>query len=151
MAISSVSPVLPQVLPCRLGNAQWSSRHPTPMEGKATLKSFQGVTCGCSSTNYSLFSKGSVVERHRTVEVRATEPAQQPAPSSSSILCKSCDGNGAVVCTQCKGDGINKEDFFGGHFKAGSICWLCRGKRETLCGDCNGAGFRGGFMSTFEE
>ncbi|KAK3001432.1 hypothetical protein RJ639_021832 [Escallonia herrerae] len=25
------------------------------------------------------------------------------------------------------------------------------GKREILCGDCNGAGFVGGFMSTFDE
>lgn len=24
---------------------------------------------------------------------------------------------------------------------------VCRGKKETLCGNCNGAGFLGGFMS----
>ncbi|KAK3001467.1 hypothetical protein RJ639_020567 [Escallonia herrerae] len=28
---------------------------------------------------------------------------------------------------------------------------LLGGKREILCGDCNGAGFVGGFMSTFDE
>jgi len=28
---------------------------------------------------------------------------------------------------------------------------FCRGKREILCGNCNGAGFMGGFMSTFDE
>jgi hypothetical protein len=27
----------------------------------------------------------------------------------------------------------------------------CRGKRDILCGSCNGAGFMGGFMSTFDE
>jgi len=27
----------------------------------------------------------------------------------------------------------------------------CRGKREILCGSCNGAGFLGGFLSTFDE
>ncbi|GMN58172.1 hypothetical protein TIFTF001_027270 [Ficus carica] len=26
-----------------------------------------------------------------------------------------------------------------------------RGRRDMLCGDCNGAGFIGGFMSTFDE
>ena len=25
------------------------------------------------------------------------------------------------------------------------------GKKEMLCGNCNGAGFLGGFMSTFDE
>lgn len=28
---------------------------------------------------------------------------------------------------------------------------FCRGKKEMLCGECNGAGFLGGFMSTFDE
>jgi len=27
----------------------------------------------------------------------------------------------------------------------------CRGKRDILCGSCNGAGFLGGFMSTFDD
>lgn len=26
-----------------------------------------------------------------------------------------------------------------------------RGKKEVLCGECNGAGFIGGFLSTFDE
>jgi len=26
-----------------------------------------------------------------------------------------------------------------------------RGKRDILCGSCNGAGFLGGFMSTFDD
>ncbi|KAK2984105.1 hypothetical protein RJ640_018130 [Escallonia rubra] len=58
---------------------------------------------------------------------------------------------GAIQCKQCKGNGVNSVDHFNGQFKAGGLCWLCRGKREILCGDCNGAGFIGGFMSTFDE
>ncbi|VAI77003.1 unnamed protein product [Triticum turgidum subsp. durum] len=58
---------------------------------------------------------------------------------------------GAIACTQCKGGGENLEDHFGGRFKAGGLCWLCRGKREILCGSCNGAGFLGGFMSTADD
>jgi hypothetical protein len=33
---------------------------------------------------------------------------------------------GAIACTQCKGGGENLEDHFGGRFKAGGLCWLCR-------------------------
>ncbi|XP_010533162.1 PREDICTED: uncharacterized protein LOC104808988 [Tarenaya hassleriana] len=69
----------------------------------------------------------------------------------NSIVCADCEGNGAVACTQCKGSGVNSVDHFNGQFKAGGICWLCRGKREILCGSCNGAGFLGGFLSTFDE
>jgi len=29
------------------------------------------------------------------------------------------------------------------------ICF--RGKKDILCGSCNGAGFIGGFMSTFDD
>ncbi|KAJ8640541.1 hypothetical protein MRB53_017235 [Persea americana] len=69
----------------------------------------------------------------------------------NSIVCADCDGNGAVLCSQCKGNGVNSVDHFNGQFKAGGLCWLCRGKREMLCGNCNGAGFVGGFMSSFDE
>ncbi|XP_078432386.1 dnaJ/Hsp40 cysteine-rich domain superfamily protein [Wolffia australiana] len=74
-----------------------------------------------------------------------------PATKPNSIVCADCDGNGAIQCTQCEGTGVNAVDHFGGRFKAGQLCWLCRGKKEILCGNCNGAGFIGGFMSTFEE
>ncbi|MQL73474.1 hypothetical protein Taro_005832 [Colocasia esculenta] len=74
-----------------------------------------------------------------------------PSTKSNSIVCANCDGNGAIQCTQCNGNGINAVDHFGGRYKAGQMCWLCRGKREILCGNCNGAGFIGGFMSTFDE
>ncbi|XAR66897.1 hypothetical protein NMG60_11013270 [Bertholletia excelsa] len=67
------------------------------------------------------------------------------------IVCADCDGNGMKVCSQCKGSGVNSEDHFNGRYKAGELCWLCRGKREILCGNCNGAGFIGGFMSTFDD
>eukprot|EP00898_Chlorokybus_atmophyticus_P006022 jgi/Chlat1/6420/Chrsp45S05923 len=95
----------------------------------------------------------------QTVIVHASaEPSSSDSTQSSktqtkshSILCTNCDGNGAVVCNQCQGTGRNTEDFFQGRFKAGETCWLCRGKRQMLCGDCNGAGFIGGFMSTQEE
>ncbi|KAF7154283.1 hypothetical protein RHSIM_Rhsim01G0071100 [Rhododendron simsii] len=69
----------------------------------------------------------------------------------NSILCADCDGNGALLCPECQGAGVNPEDKRNGQFKAGGLCWLCRGKRDILCGNCNGAGFMGGFMSTFDS
>ncbi|XP_047940384.1 protein BUNDLE SHEATH DEFECTIVE 2, chloroplastic [Salvia hispanica] len=74
-----------------------------------------------------------------------------PAAKVNSLLCQDCEGNGAKQCGQCKGTGINSVDHFNGQYKAGNSCWLCRGKREVLCGSCNGAGFLGGWMSTFED
>lgn len=74
-----------------------------------------------------------------------------PAVARKSILCSNCDGNGAVACNQCKGEGLNLEDHFQGRFKAGATCWLCRGKRQMLCGECNGAGFVGGFLSSSDD
>ncbi|KAJ0960336.1 hypothetical protein J5N97_006255 [Dioscorea zingiberensis] len=83
-------------------------------------------------------------------KVKATD-SDNPGTKTSSIVCGDCDGNGAILCTQCKGTGVNSVDHFNGQFKAGGLCWLCRGKRDILCGNCNGAGFLGGFMSTFDE
>ncbi|XP_009786669.1 protein BUNDLE SHEATH DEFECTIVE 2, chloroplastic-like [Nicotiana tabacum] len=85
----------------------------------------------------------------RVVEVKATDTDKDT--KVRSIVCQNCDGNGAVSCSQCKGTGVNSVDHFNGRFKAGGLCWLCRGKKDMLCGDCNGAGFLGGFMSTFDE
>ncbi|KAL8152572.1 hypothetical protein V2J09_010332 [Rumex salicifolius] len=85
--------------------------------------------------------------RFQTVAVNAT--TDQPSTiKSGSILCRDCEGNGALQCKQCEGNGVNSVDHFDGRFKAGGLCWLCRGKREVLCGNCNGAGFMGGFMSS---
>ncbi|XWS72662.1 hypothetical protein CRYUN_Cryun02cG0059600 [Craigia yunnanensis] len=51
---------------------------------------------------------------------------------------------GAVLFSQCKGSGLNSVDFFNGQLKAGDSCWLC-GRKKEMCGNCNGAGFIGGF------
>ncbi|XP_024018691.1 uncharacterized protein LOC21389016 isoform X2 [Morus notabilis] len=88
----------------------------------------------------------SKASKFQSLEVKATKGTKP-----NSIVCSNCDGNGAVACSQCKGTGVNSVDHFNGQFKAGAICWLCRGKKEMLCGDCNGAGFIGGFMSTFDD
>ncbi|KAL8497978.1 hypothetical protein ACS0TY_021358 [Phlomoides rotata] len=87
-----------------------------------------------------------------TLKVNATEKKPKPtAAKATSLLCPDCEGNGAKTCGQCEGGGVNLVDHYDGRFKAGTSCWLCRGKREVLCGSCNGAGFLGGFMSTFED
>ncbi|BAT76358.1 hypothetical protein LR48_Vigan01g259200 [Vigna angularis] len=86
----------------------------------------------------------------QSLKVKATEDDTKKT-KSRSIVCSGCDGNGAIACSQCKGTGVNSEDHFNGQFKAGGLCWLCRGKKDILCGSCNGAGFRGGFMSTFDD
>ncbi|CAN6455112.1 unnamed protein product [Victoria cruziana] len=84
-----------------------------------------------------------------SVQAKAADSDQRTKPNS--IVCVDCDGNGVVVCSQCKGSGVNSVDHFNGRFKAGGLCWLCRGKKEILCGNCNGAGFVGGFMSSFDD
>ncbi|XP_021817709.1 uncharacterized protein LOC110759878 isoform X2 [Prunus avium] len=79
--------------------------------------------------------------------LRANEVFQNSkAANFQSWEVKATDG--AISCSQCKGTGVNSVDHFNGQFKAGGLCWLCRGKRDILCGECNGAGFLGGFMST---
>ncbi|KAJ0977779.1 hypothetical protein J5N97_013253 [Dioscorea zingiberensis] len=84
-----------------------------------------------------------------SLRAKATDSKQGTKPTS--IVCGDCDGNGAILCTQCKGTGVNSVDHFNGQFKTGGLCWLCRGKRDILCGNCNGAGFLGGFMSSFDD
>ncbi|KAG4195996.1 hypothetical protein ERO13_A06G143050v2, partial [Gossypium hirsutum] len=79
----------------------------------------------------------------------ATEKNQSTKPTS--IVCADCEGNGAKQCSQCKGTGVNSVDHFNGQFKASELCWLSKGKREILCGNCNGAGFTGGFRSTLDD
>ncbi|XVE71447.1 hypothetical protein DITRI_Ditri10aG0150900 [Diplodiscus trichospermus] len=93
--------------------------------------------------------KSSRSTRIQSFEAKAVDKNQSAKPNS--IVCANCDGNGAVHCSQCKGTGVNSVDHFNGRFKAGGLCWLCRGKREILCGNCNGAGFIGGFMSTLDD
>ncbi|KAH7849696.1 hypothetical protein Vadar_021599 [Vaccinium darrowii] len=86
----------------------------------------------------------------QSFEAKATDSGKSP-PKVNSIVCVDCDGNGALLCPECQGAGINPEDKRNGMFKAGGLCWLCRGKKDILCGNCNGAGFMGGFMSTFDS
>ncbi|KAK8654972.1 hypothetical protein V6N13_107565 [Hibiscus sabdariffa] len=93
--------------------------------------------------------KSSRNARIQSLEAKAADKNQSTKPKS--IVCEDCEGNGAKQCHQCKGTGVNSVDHFNGQFKAGGLCWLCRGKREILCGNCNGAGFLGGFLSTFDE
>ncbi|QHN93355.1 uncharacterized protein DS421_17g591970 [Arachis hypogaea] len=89
--------------------------------------------------------------KFQSLEVKAAEDNSQTTTKTKTIVCPDCDGNGAILCTQCKGTGVNSVDHFNGQFKAGGLCWLCRGKKDILCGNCNGAGFIGGFMSTFDD
>ncbi|KAF9613510.1 hypothetical protein IFM89_008357 [Coptis chinensis] len=98
--------------------------------------------------NNSVFRSVQSTKSHSIV-VKAGDA--NPGAKTNSLVCAQCDGNGALACSQCDGTGVNSVDHFQGRFKAGGLCWLCRGKKEMLCGSCNGAGFMGGFMSTFDE
>ncbi|KAK7330113.1 hypothetical protein VNO77_24299 [Canavalia gladiata] len=113
-----------------------------------------GVVIGNSVTQKAFGMKeacqNSKVRNFQSLEVKAAGDNSQTT-KTKSIVCSDCDGNGAILCTQCKGTGVNSVDHFNGQFKAGGLCWLCRGKRDILCGTCNGAGFLGGFMSTFDD
>ncbi|KMZ61886.1 hypothetical protein ZOSMA_4G01750 [Zostera marina] len=106
----------------------------------------------CTSAGIKATRSTSSTRKFDSIVVKATGPNQGTAtPKRQSIVCSDCDGNGAIQCKQCKGEGVNSVDHFNGRFKAGALCWLCRGKREVLCGNCNGAGFLGGFLSTHDE
>ncbi|CAI0415049.1 unnamed protein product [Linum tenue] len=100
---------------------------------------------------HGLQRKASSNRRRGHLQASKAAGADNQAPKPKSVICTDCDGNGAVQCSQCKGSGVNPVDFFNGQFKAGDSCWLCGGKQDMLCGNCNGAGFIGGFMSTFDE
>ncbi|KAL3623990.1 hypothetical protein CASFOL_032806 [Castilleja foliolosa] len=93
----------------------------------------------------------SKIPAFEALKANAADNKSSSSTKTNSILCGDCEGNGAKVCTQCQGNGVNLADHFNGQFKAGALCWLCRGKKEILCGNCNGAGFLGGFMSTQDE
>nr|XP_043606058.1 protein BUNDLE SHEATH DEFECTIVE 2, chloroplastic-like [Erigeron canadensis] len=103
----------------------------------------------------SFISKENNHKLNRTLKFHLLTPKatgdKETKPKTKSVICTDCNGNGAVQCSQCKGVGVNPEDFFNGQFKAGDSCWLCGGKKEMLCGNCNGAGFVGGFLSGFED
>ncbi|KAK1305607.1 hypothetical protein QJS10_CPA10g00355 [Acorus calamus] len=109
-----------------------------------------GHPSGARKTGQNLIFIGTHVSKFQAFKIKASTESNDDT-KINSILCKDCAGNGAKVCTQCEGSGANSIDHFNGRFKAGAVCWLCRGKREILCGNCNGAGFVGGFMSALEE
>ncbi|XP_065850097.1 protein BUNDLE SHEATH DEFECTIVE 2, chloroplastic-like isoform X2 [Euphorbia lathyris] len=104
-----------------------------------------------SSSKHGFFTSISTAKRCRVKTKAAAAAPSNQNPKRKSVICDDCDGNGAVLCSQCKGDGVNSVDFFNGQFKAGESCWLCGGRKEMLCGNCNGAGFLGGFLSTQDE
>ncbi|XP_031372709.1 protein BUNDLE SHEATH DEFECTIVE 2, chloroplastic-like isoform X2 [Punica granatum] len=91
--------------------------------------------------------KSTPPAKFHLLKAKAAKKDRDTKPKS--VICTDCDGN--VLCSQCKGSGVNSEDMFNGEFKAGDDCWLCGGRKEMLCGNCNGAGFLGGFMSTFDQ
>ncbi|KGN60105.1 protein BUNDLE SHEATH DEFECTIVE 2, chloroplastic isoform X2 [Cucumis sativus] len=107
----------------------------------------------CSNQKLNLIHNGfhdySSPARFPHLILKAAKNDRNTKPNS--VICGDCDGNGAVVCSQCKGKGVNAVDFFNGQFKAGESCWLCGGRKEMLCGNCNGAGFIGGFLSTYDQ
>mmetsp|Transcript_5292 Transcript_5292/g.8732 ORF Transcript_5292/g.8732 Transcript_5292/m.8732 type:complete len:160 (-) Transcript_5292:427-906(-) len=53
-----------------------------------------------------------------------------------TLVCKVCANQGVVPCKQCEGGGVNLSDHFGGKFKTGEQCWLCRGLKMHACSDC---------------
>ncbi|KAJ8767691.1 hypothetical protein K2173_020631 [Erythroxylum novogranatense] len=108
-----------------------------------------GDTAAGKALHVNKVFQSSKTSKFQSLGVKAANSNRSTKPNS--IVCSNCDGNGAVQCSQCKGTGVNSVDHFNGQFKAGGLCWLCRGKREMLCGDCNGAGFLGGFMSTCDD
>ena len=52
--------------------------------------------------------------------------------------CPVCKGTGWKPCGQCDGTGVNQEDLYGGKpgMRKGERCWLCEGKKRTMCGNC---------------
>ncbi|TXG62157.1 hypothetical protein EZV62_013520 [Acer yangbiense] len=119
---------------------------PKPCTTYVANSSHQKVFC-CI---HDVFQNSKTHKVH-SFKVKAAESNRNRNTKPNSVICGDCDGNGAVQCSQCKGNGVNSVDLFNGRFKVGDSCWLCGGKKDMLCGNCNGAGFIGGFMSTFDE
>ncbi|KAG5113246.1 hypothetical protein AAZX31_13G151500 [Glycine max] len=119
-----------------------STNRPGTIAGNSVTQKAFGMNEVCQNSKVPSF---------QSLKVKATEDKTTQSKTIRSIVCSDCDGNGAKSCTQCKGTGVNSVDHFNGQFKAGGLCWLCRGKKDILCGSCNGAGFLGGFMSTCDD
>ncbi|XP_074565849.1 protein BUNDLE SHEATH DEFECTIVE 2, chloroplastic-like [Curcuma longa] len=126
---------------CLTGVVRSANPPPKPSLSSCNLhpKSYPGSIFSCGKSQF------------RSLRAKATEndtADTKKGPKANSLFCAECDGNGAKLCSSCEGTGVNSVDHFNGRFKAGGLCWLCRGKKEILCGNCNGAGFLGGFMNT---
>ncbi|KAG8376004.1 hypothetical protein BUALT_Bualt09G0017900 [Buddleja alternifolia] len=124
----------------------------SPLVSSNTIDKPGLISHNCSSRKATWISDASYSSKNvafEALKVKATENKSET--KVNSIICGDCEGNGCKKCTQCQGSGVNIVDHFNGQFKAGAMCWLCRGKKEILCGNCNGAGFLGGFMSTTDS
>lgn len=64
--------------------------------------------------------------------------AATASAGEKKVLCPICRGTGLKPCGQCEGTGVNQEDKYGGKdgYRKGQPCWLCEGKRKTMCGNC---------------
>ncbi|RWV99387.1 hypothetical protein GW17_00037708, partial [Ensete ventricosum] len=67
---------------------------------------------------------------------QATGSDSNKAMKLKSLICADCEGNVKII----------RFDIADAY-----ILRLCRGKKDILCGNCNGAGFVGGFMSTLDD
>ena len=68
--------------------------------------------------------------------VDGTEGGAGAGNDDPAAGCPVCRGTGWKPCGQCGGTGVNQEDLFGGKFTKGDTCWLCSGKKKTMCGNC---------------
>ena len=73
----------------------------------------------------------------RTAFARAAS-ASAASGGGEKKVCPVCQNTGLKPCGQCEGTGVNQEDKYGGEdgYKKGQPCWLCQGKRKTMCGNC---------------
>lgn len=73
----------------------------------------------------------------RTAFARAAS-ASAASGGGEKKVCPVCQNTGLKPCGQCEGTGVNQEDKYGGKdgYKKGQPCWLCQGKRKTMCGNC---------------
>lgn len=58
-----------------------------------------------------------------------------------------------LICAEYKSQYENISSSVGFFFyvKLTNMFLSCRGKKDVLCGECNGAGFLGGFLSSFDD
>lgn len=99
-----------------------------------------------TNTNTNAKTTKGVVETHFSPNKRtafacaaAASASEESAwKSEGKKVCPICQNTGLKPCGQCEGTGVNQEDKYGGKdgYKKGQPCWLCQGKRKTMCGNC---------------